>query len=211
MCNELFDPLGKGEREQLEKRILSALDKCPGHPLPPGVSFPGAGIYALYYFGDFELYSRLTELNADGQYRMPIYVGKANLKGARTARSSATRQTALYTRLREHAKSIEEARNLKLEHFRCKYVVLDQIWVSMGEQILIRTFKPLWNTVVEGFGIHHTGGPRARQQRSQWDTLHPGRQWVERLDLPPNKKSEDAIRRMVSEYLDRLCNSMLAP
>lgn len=204
MCEKLFDPLVEEEREKLERRILEALDDCPGHPLPPPESFPGAGIYALYYFGDFELYSRLAEVNAGGQCKMPIYVGKANLKGTRTARGSVTRQTPLYARLREHARSIAKVDNLELEDFRCKYLVLDQMWVSLGEQILIRTFEPIWNTVVEGFGIHTPGKGRARQQRSQWDTLHPGRSWVEGLELPPHKLSEEEIRRRVYEHLSRL-------
>lgn len=204
MCEELFDPLEKGDREKLERRILEALEACPGHPLPPPQSFPGAGIYALYYFGDFELYSPLAEMNAGGQYKMPIYVGKANLKGARMGHGSVTRQTPLYNRLREHARSIDEARNLEIEDFRCKYLVLEQTWVSLGEQILIRSFSPIWNSVVEGFGIHTPGKRRAGQQRSQWDTLHPGRKWVEKLELPPNKLSEAEIRRRVYEYFSRL-------
>ncbi len=69
---------------------------------------------------------------------MPIYAGKANLKGARTARSSTVRQTPLYSRLREHARSITEVRTPQLPDFTCKFPVLDQVWVSLGEQLLIR-------------------------------------------------------------------------
>lgn len=58
--------------------------------------------------------------------------------------------------------------------------------------------------MVGGFGIHHVGGGRARQRRSEWDTLHPGREWVDRLDLPPNTLSEEEILRQVSEHLARL-------
>ncbi|MFQ5794237.1 MAG: Eco29kI family restriction endonuclease [Candidatus Bipolaricaulia bacterium] len=204
MCEKLFNPLGEEEREKLERRILEALNNCPGHPLPPDESFPGAGIYALYYFGSFDLYSRLAERNARGQYNVPIYAGKANLKGVRTARGSTTRQTPLYNRLREHARSINEAVNLNVDDFGCKYLVLEQTWVSLGEQILIRQFSPIWNTVVEGFGIHTPGRGRAGQQRSQWDTLHPGREWVEKLKLPPNAMGEEEIRRRVHEHLNHL-------
>ena len=204
MCEQLFEPAERDEREKLEKRIIEALNSCPGHLLPPPKSFVGVGIYALYYLGKFDLYSGLVKKNVKDQLRMPIYVGKANLKGARTARGSSTRQTPLYNRLKEHAESIESVRNLDLDDFRCKYLVLDQIWVTLGEQVLIKKLVPLWNTVIEGFGIHHPGKGRAGQQRSQWDTLHPGRRWVESLNLPINEISEEEIRRKVREHLSRL-------
>ncbi len=49
------------------------------------------------------------------------------------------------------------------------------------EAELIRTFKPLWNSAIDGFGNHHVGGHRFDQVVSDWDTLHPGRPWAEKL------------------------------
>ena len=53
--------------------------------------------------------------------------------------------------------------------------------VSAVEAQLIRRFSPLWNSVVDGFGNHDPGKGRYEQARSEWDVLHPGRPWAERL------------------------------
>ena len=49
------------------------------------------------------------------------------------------------------------------------------------EAELIRGYKPLWNSVVDGFGNHDPGAGRYNQARSEWDVLHPGRFWAKRL------------------------------
>lgn len=49
------------------------------------------------------------------------------------------------------------------------------------EAELIRRHKPLWNTVVDGFGNHDPGSGRYDQAKSEWDILHPGRLWAKRL------------------------------
>ena len=46
-------------------------------------SFIGAGIYALYYAGDFSAYQPIAEANRKSQFKIPIYVGKAIPAGAR--------------------------------------------------------------------------------------------------------------------------------
>lgn len=49
------------------------------------------------------------------------------------------------------------------------------------EAKLIRMHKPLWNTLIDGFGNHDPGSGRYNQAKSEWDVLHPGRPWAERL------------------------------
>ena len=49
------------------------------------------------------------------------------------------------------------------------------------EAELIRRFRPLWNYAVDGFGNHDPGRGRYNQAKSEWDILHPGRTWAERL------------------------------
>lgn len=46
---------------------------------------------------------------------------------------------------------------------------------------MIERFSPLWNKVIDGFGIHDPGRGRYEQQRSLWDVLHPGRGFAEKL------------------------------
>lgn len=40
---------------------------------------------------------------------------------------------------------------------------------------------------------------RLKQQRSPWDTVHPGRTWA--VNLPDNTKSEHELRTLVAEFL----------
>ena len=81
----------------------------------------------------------------------------------------------------EHAKSIDAAENLKLTDFRCRYLVVKPIWIPLAERFLLRTLRPVWNTVVDGFGNHDPGRGRTSMIRPRWDTLHPGREWAASL------------------------------
>ncbi len=162
--------------------------------------FNGAGIYAIYYTGDFAPYRQVAEQNLNHKFDQPIYVGKAVPPGARKGGFglSASPGAALFRRLAEHAKSIEVTENLKISDFFCRYLVSDDIWIPLGESLLIEQFLPLWNILIEGFGIHTPGKGRARQVRSKWDTLHPGRALA--AGLPPNSKGIAELERMVADF-----------
>jgi hypothetical protein len=150
-------------------------------------AFEGAGIYAIYYFGDFAAYRHVTSVNAGGTCQTLIYIGKADLAGGRKGALELDSSTgyALYNRLKDHATSITQAANLRLEDFRCRYLVVDDIWISLGERRAIRTYLPLWNTLIDGFGNHDPGNRRKDQYRSDWDVVHPGRHWAEKLGQSP--------------------------
>ena len=139
-------------------------------------------MYALYYLGNFPLYTDL-KLKEVGPESIPIYVGKSNPSGWRTARVSATVERKLYTRIREHYKNIVAAENLDPGDFKVRYMVLDGDeggLIGPVEAALIREFQPLWNTVIDGFGNHTPGEGRFDQAKSGWDVLHPGRDWAKR-------------------------------
>lgn len=106
----------------------------------------------------------------------------------------------LYRRLCEHATSIQEARNLELTDFTCRYLLVDDIWIPLGESLLIGTFKPVWNILVDGFGHHDQGTSRTGQKKSAWDTLHPGRRWATKVKRP-NDKSPKQIEKVIEEFL----------
>ncbi|MBO9325413.1 MAG: Eco29kI family restriction endonuclease [Roseiflexus sp.] len=99
--------------------------------------------------------------------------------------------------LREHALSIEQAEDLNLTDFRCRYLVVDDIWIPLAETLLIEMYQPVWNTIVSGFGNHVPGKGRHRQQRSAWDTLHPGRPWAAKIQDHP--KTRDYIEEEVRQ------------
>jgi len=197
MSKAPFNPLDK---LSLARGLARALLENPCERLPPQASFPGAGIYAIYYSGKFPLYEKIASLNRAGKFAAPIYAGRAVPEGARKGALGKEPGTALFRRLREHAKSIEQVENLEVADFWCRYLVVDDIWIPLGEQLLIEAFSPLWNAALDGFGIHHPGGGRTGQQRSAWDVLHPGRPWAK--NLKSNKRSEAHIAGEVRVFLE---------
>jgi hypothetical protein len=162
--------LGASVAEALLERLPQPLGQL--HP------FSGAGIYAIYYTGDFPLYAPIAAANNDDQWRWPIYVGKAVPSGARKGGIGAATGRWLFNRLREHAESVSAAENLDLADFRCRYLVVEDIWIPLGESLLIAKFTPLWNRMIDGFGNHDPGAGRYMGARPRWDVLHPGRGWA---------------------------------
>ena len=132
------------------------------------------GVYTIHYAGGFPAYADLGDA--------PLYVGQARDVGARLA---------------QHAQSITQAENLRLEDFSCRWLILAPVWVGLTETILIDEYRPVWN-MLRGFGNHAPGSGRVGQQRSPWDTLHPGRPWAARLqDLPGGV---EAVLETIREY-----------
>jgi hypothetical protein len=155
----------------------------PVAPLRQTEDLVGAGVYAIYYTGPFNPYKPVAEKNIHDAFQQPIYVGKAVPKGARKGGLSfdASKGKALRDRLRQHAGSIDEAKNLDLDDFHHRSLVVDDIWIPLGENMMIEQFKPIWNIVIDGFGNRDPGKRRATQYRSSWDVLHPGREFSEKL------------------------------
>ena len=193
-----FNPLDK---HNLGIAVRDALLKKPVVSLPPE-RFRGAGVYALYYLDGFKPYDRLAQENRSGNWSLPIYVGEAVPPGSRKGGHGlgADPGEVLWRRLKEHARSIEQAENLRIEDFRCRYLVVDDIWIPLGESLLIETFNPLWNRLLDGFGNHDPGKRRYNQIRSAWDVLHPGRPWAHKCAQNP-KTAEDYIRE-IAIFLD---------
>ena len=179
--------------------MARALLKEPLGPLPPANKFVGAGIYVIYYAGDFKAYEPIADRNRNGKFDQPIYVGKAVPKGARKGGFGlgATKEPALLARLKEHARSIRATRDLKVSDFFCRYLVVEDIWIPLGESLLIAQFQPLWNVFLAGFGIHAPGKGRKKQVCSNWDTVHPGRKFAAKL--PPNQKTALELLKLVAD------------
>ena len=208
MANTPFNPLDK---RNLGESVAGALLKQPVGPLPPAKKFLGAGIYAIYYTGGFRAYRRIAEQNRKNKFESPIYVGKAVPPGARKGGFglSTAPGPALFKRLNEHKNSITAAANLRTEDFFCRYLVSDDIWIPLGESLLIESFQPLWNVLIEGFGIHTPGKGRKKQVRSKWDTLHPGR--VLASDLPPNPRTSAQLEGMIADFFEGRAVPTISP
>jgi Eco29kI restriction endonuclease len=190
-----FNPLDK---KNLGESVAEFMLSAPVQDLPPE-PFLGAGIYAIYYSGSLDLYQPIAQKNKNGQFQCPIYVGKAVPPGARKGGYGLDTDPSpsLFKRLAEHADSIRQASNLSLKDFHCRYLVVDDIWIPLAESLLIETFSPLWNLVIDGFGNHDPGAGRYNQQKSPWDVLHPGRSWAEKLLR--NRVDLDKIKAKVKE------------
>ena len=174
---EPFDPLAV---ENIGVTLAVELLEQPLQPLPPP-RFVGAGVYALYYVGNHPGYTELVSLDdGEGGTKYPVYIGSAvreNAKQGFNPRPST--QVRMWTRLNHHADSIRGVVDagldpaLQLEDFRCRYLVINDAYITLAESVLIATFRPAWNGM--GFGSKVVGVRREGQVASYWDSLHPGR------------------------------------
>ncbi len=197
--NKPYNPLDK---KNLGFSVAEALLERPVMPLPPE-PFNGAGVYAIYYCGnEFKPYERLSKLNQNNECKVPIYVGKAVPAGARRGGFGLDVDPGivLFNRLKEHANTIEEATNLNLKSFCCRYLIVDDIWIPLGESLLIEMFAPVWNRFLDGFGNHDPGSGRHKQQKSYWDTIHPGRSWANNLSL--NSRSQEEVLLSLDKFFE---------
>lgn len=196
---EIYNPLDK---RNIGENAADALIRTSPEVLPPE-SFIGAGVYAIYYNGPFAAYAELAKMNAT-EWKIPIYVGKAVPIGARKGGvgSGDNQGTVLADRLKDHYKSINAADNLNISDFRCKYLAVDDIWIPLTESILIEKYHPLWNVTLDGFGNHDPGKGRANQKKSPWDTIHPGRDWANKL--APSSTSKAELLKRISAYMMEL-------
>lgn len=192
-----YNPLDK---LNLARSIEGALLATAPAQLGRLTDFEGAGVYAIYYSGQFEQYGPIRCDPGAGRFDHPIYVGKAIPKGGRKGglTKDAGRGAALRSRLRQHASSIDEANNLSLDDFWARYLLVDDIWIPLGENVLIESFMPVWNRAIDGFGNKDPGRRRATQYRSPWDVLHPGRTFATKL--ADSGVSETFLRKRVSDY-----------
>jgi hypothetical protein len=192
-----YNPL---EKRNLGISVADALLQKSLGPLPPPEPFIAAGIYALYYKGKLPTYRPISLTYRRDRKEVPIYVGKAIPKGGRKGIESALAVgPVLYNRLVEHAESIAAAKNLELADFMCRYLAVDDIWIPLGESLMIQTFAPVWNVVLEGFGNHDPGAGRRAGEKPRWDVVHPGRVWASRMQKS-NKRSAEELLRLISRH-----------
>ena len=193
-----IDPYNPLDLEALGQSLLKELERHPTRPLSSVPRFVGSGIYALYYCGTKEPYGILGRYNVQNSCRLPIYVGRAKDPGARQGLNPFQPVTTpvLWNRVQEHKKSIDHATNLDVSDFAVRVLVVMAIWVPLAEAMAIRSYQPLWNSHLQGFGIHAPGGGRAGQKRSDWDELHPGRSFASGLKRNEPRSRGDLLERM---------------
>ena len=164
-------------------RLTHFVNGTPVHPPPE--SFFKTGVYAIYYTGTNKLYARYHELNRLA-YNYPIYVGKAVPKGWRQSRVAdleISQTSELWSRINQHARSIDVVKNLHLSDFWCRFMICEHVaseMISTVQAALIKWNRPLWNTRLDGFGNHDPGKGRYEQAKSDWDVIHPGRLFADK-------------------------------
>lgn len=190
--------------EEICKDAMRFFSGTPAVDFPPPNTFKGAGLYALYYIGTSGLYQRFgLEINRV-EYAVPIYIGKAEPSGWRQSRDLSVDAdgSKLYQRLVQHSRTIASAKNLKVSDFVCRLMIFDgpiKGMIASVEAALIARYRPLWNSIIDGFGNHNPGAGRVKGKVSQWDALHPGREWVKNIEGEiPDAKS---VARRVKDYM----------
>lgn len=187
---QIFNPF----KENVRDLLVSTFEKQSLLGLPPTSVDMGCGVYALYYKGPHKAYSPLVKSK-----KYPIYVGKAVVPGGRKGGGDVKKAVSNFVirRLREHAKTIKSSASLDLKDFECRWLLVVPEFTNAAEAILIDHYKPIWNKFISGFGIHHPGGGRLKQARSDWDMLHPGRSFAANL---PEGRAADLIEKSLIEH-----------
>ena len=183
------------ELVELIKDAVRFFNGTPVHPLPLQERFLGTGVYALYYTGKSEIYQRYGELNRL-EYKYPIYVGKAVPEGWRQSRTShdvESRSAKLYSRIREHTNSINKVAGIDVHDFSCRFVIFEGTGSDMIgtiEAAIIKLSRSLWNSTLDGFGNHTPGAGRFNQAKSDWDVVHPGREFADKCTGIPRERAD---------------------
>lgn len=200
-----YNPL---DRIHLAESVTRALLQRSAQPLGEVERFVGSGIYAIYYKGPHPLYASIAAKNQNGfdaPIYCGKAITKGGRKGRGRLDSSAQTGPALFDRLKEHAESITAVETyalaadktafipegldtippdvpadqaLRLSDFHCRFITVDDVWIPLGETLMIATYSPIWNLHLDGFGNHDPGKGRYKGKRPPWDVLHPGRSWA---------------------------------
>ncbi len=189
----IFDP---GDPKTSGRVVALTLVAQARHALAKIPEFYGAGVYAIYYRGDYGPYAALKEKDH------PIYVGKAD-PGNPSAKDAIGQGTKLSARLNEHARSIRKAHaTLDIMDFDCRFLIVQTGFQKSAEDYLINFFKPIWNSETKicfGLGKHGDSSETRVNKRSPWDTMHPGREWAK--GTLENQKPPDMIVEQIKTHL----------
>lgn len=190
---EVFDP---GNPRTVGFFVALAMTAQQRFPLEEVQPTYGSGIYALYYNGDYPLYSPIAATET------PIYVGQAAPTN-QSARTPVEQGARLTMRLNEHRRTIGKASNsLRISDFEYRALVVQSGWESQAETYLIRQFEPIWNKetkIVQGFGKHGDAPTTRRNKVSSWDVLHEGRD-AAGIGVNPPQKTEARLRRELKDH-----------
>ena len=73
--------------------------------------------------------------------------------------------------------------------------------IAAFETGLIIEHQPLWNTTIQGFGVHDPGVGRINGKVSEWDSLHSGRKHA---NSNSERHEQEVIFAKVQKYVAQL-------
>lgn len=189
-----YNPL---ELDNLGRSVAQALLQQNPESLGSVTWMIGAGVYALYYSGNNSHYQAISGTDK------PIYVGQARPEGTRKGNFDPSKVSCpLWDRLDEHRESIDQVESLNVADFTVRYLVAIEAFVALAERVMINDSRPVWNTIVDGFGNHNPGVPRRKDgRRPPWDELHPGRWWSHPHNMPtPSRVTAEMSRQRIVDH-----------
>ena len=192
MPGAFFDPT---DPRLIGHFVALALLSQPRVPLGEIGKAYGAGVYAVYYTGHYDAYQPISRTET------PIYVGKADPPTG--AKNLIEQETKLTDRLNEHRRNIEKVPSLDIADFECRALAVQSGYQTAAETHLINLFKPIWNNetrVLFGIGKHGDASSTRANNKSPWDTVHPGRTWAAGN---PEAKSISQILDEVAQHLSQ--------
>jgi len=92
---------------------------------------------------------------------------------------------------------VEEVQNLRSLDFLCRYLISDDIWIPLGESLLIEQFQPLWNVLIEGFEFTNLG--KIDRSRPRSGTPPPWSKTCRRAATNPLTGTH--LAKMISDFL----------
>lgn len=131
------------EFSELLKDAVRFFHGTPVCKFPPDEKFAGAGVYALYYIGKTGIYAKFgQEINRE-EYKLPIYVGKAEpTRGCDSDRDLDGQFRILRT-------EIIKKSGLRLKDFRVR--CLERRNCSICREVgafMRRRYRPIWNRLM---------------------------------------------------------------
>lgn len=131
---------------ELLKDAVRFFHGTPVCKFPPTERFVGAGVYALYYIGKTGLYAKFGQAINREEYRLPIYVGKAEPSGWR--QNDRCCLNGQFKILRE---LITKGCRLRLKDFMVRIVESQDCPVYRDVSVLMRKrYRPIWNRIMRG-------------------------------------------------------------
>lgn len=151
---------------RLQKIAVEFVEGLPSLPLTRSIDYLGRcpnipGVYLIYYVGEILLYGGLVSPSLD----QPIYIGLSTKN--------------ILNRLRVQWSKIKRAKDLKLEDFVVRFIIVN-FYEPSAKGALMTYFNPLWCNRKVGFSF---GSAIASNFENKWNKYHVSRSRGSRREM----------------------------